>query len=449
MDIIKQDIIKQDIDELGALLKVQIVKTDYEETVKKTLNTHRRKAEIKGFRPGMAPMSLIQKIYGRSVLVDEINKLITESLEKYFETEKLDIVGEPIPCDDEQKPIDWDNQSDFEFVYEIGYSPKYELKIDQTIQVPFYNVTISDEDKTKHIDKMRLNYGKFEDAETIGEYDMVKANLNQDGENALNVENTFISMILIEKPEQKARLVGMKPGETAIININDIYTDNEKKASLLRITKEELEKVNPEFSFTVISIKANKKADINQEFFDEVYGKDSIKSEEEFMQKITDELTKTYQEDSNYKFAEDVRKTLIKKAELKFPETFLKKWLLLVNENKLTAEQIDDDFGFFLDDLSWQVICSNVVRERDMKIEEADIKAAAIKTARQQLFHYGLHNMPDEQLEGFAQRIINDKKGINDIVKKVMDNKVVEYLKTAVKLEDINISIDDFDKLFD
>ncbi|MDR1198553.1 MAG: trigger factor [Prevotellaceae bacterium] len=443
------DIIKQNIDELGALLKVQIVKSDYEEAVRKSLNAHRRKAEIKGFRPGMAPVSLIQKMYGRSILIEEINKLIMESLEKYLETEKLDLVGEPIPCDDEQKSIDWDNQNDFEFVYEIGYAPKYEFKADPTVEVPFYNITISDEDKTDYIDRMRMNYGKFEDAETAGENDIVRVNLDQDGENALKVEDAFISMALIENKEQKSRLLGIKVGETVAININDIYDKDEQKASLLRIKKEELEKINPEFNITVIKIRTSKKADINQELFDAAYGKDSIKSEEEFMQKVTAEMEKSYEESSNYKFAEDVRKTLIEKADLKFPETFLKKWLLLVNENKFTAEQIDSDFDFFLRDLSWQIISTDIAKENDIKVEEADIKAAAMETARNQLMHYGMKNLPDEQLENFAQRLTNSERGMRDIAKKVIDNKVFEYLKTTLKLEEINLNIDDFNKLFD
>ncbi|MDR1348269.1 MAG: hypothetical protein LBJ63_07605 [Prevotellaceae bacterium] len=443
------DIIKQNIDELGALLRVQIVKTDYEEAVRKSLNAHRRKAEIKGFRPGMAPMSLIQKMYGHSILIDEINRLITESLEKYLETEKLNIVGEPIPCDDEQKSIDWDNQSDFEFVYEIGYAPQYEFKTDQPIQVPFYNITISDKDKADYIDHIRLNYGKYEDAEATDENDILRVNLNQDGENALQVEDAFISMKLIENQEQKSRLLGIKIGETVAVNINNIYAKDEQKASLLKIKKEELEKINPEFNITVIKIRTNKKADINQEFFDAAYGKDSIKSEEEFMQKATDEITISYEESSNYKFAEDIRKTLVEKADLKFPETFLKKWLLLINENKLTAEQIDRDFDFFLRDLSWQIISNSIVKENDIKIEDADIKATAIETARHQLAHYGMKNLPDEQLESFAQRIVSSEQGMHDIAKKAIDNKVFEYLKTAVKLEEINLSIDDFNKLFD
>ncbi|MDR1983815.1 MAG: trigger factor [Prevotellaceae bacterium] len=442
------DVIVQNIDEFVALLKVQIAKADYEENVKKALSAHRRKAEVKGFRPGMAPMSLIQKIYGRSVLVEEINKLISESIGKYIEDEKLDIIGEPIPCDDEQKPIDWDNQSDFEFVYEIGYPPKYELKIDKTIHVPFYNITVSEDDKTKQVDYIRQRHGNLEPSEIVNEDDLVKVDLNQDGENAIKIEDTFIPMRTLETPEQKSHLLNLKVGDTIAIDINDIYTKDDDKVILLKIKKEELETINPKFNITIKEIKTNKKADINQELFDAAYGKDNVKSEEEFLQRITDEITKVYEENSNYKFSTDVRKELITKAELKFPEAFLKKWLLLVNENKLTTEQIDKEFEFFIKDLSWQTICNNIAKENDLKVEDDDMKAEAIKMARNQLMQYGLSNLPDEQLEGFAQRILGDKRQLRGIAEKVIENKVFAYLKTAVQLDEKTVKIDDFEKLY-
>ncbi|MDR0420947.1 MAG: hypothetical protein LBH30_05795 [Prevotellaceae bacterium] len=441
------DIIKQNIDELNALLKVQIAKTDYEETVKKSLKTYRRKAEIKGFRPGMAPMSLIQKMYGRSVLVEELDKLISESLEKYLKDEQLDIVGEPIPCDDEQKPIDWDNQSDFEFVYEIGYISKYELKIDQTIQVPFYNITVSDNDKSEYIDRIRRRYGKFEDVETIGENDVLEVSISQDGENAMNIESTTISMSTIESNEQKAYILEKKVGDTFAVNINDIYTDDNKKIELLRITATELENINPQFNVKINRIRSLKQADINQELFDTIYGKDNIKSEEEFMQKITAEVAEFHKRDSNYKFSVDVSKTLIEKANLKFPEAFIKKWLLIVNKNELTAEHIDENFELFLRDLNWQTICNNIIKEQDIKVEEVEIQAAAMDKAREQFALYGFKNMPDEQLEHFAQRIISDEKRLRQIAQNIADNKIFDYLKTAVKLEEITINIEDFAKL--
>ncbi|MDR3227660.1 MAG: trigger factor [Prevotellaceae bacterium] len=443
------DIIKQNIDELGALLKVQIVKNDYEENVKKSLSTYRRKAEIKGFRPGMAPMILIQKMYGRAVLLEEINKLISDSLGKYIEDEKLDIVGEPIPCDDEQQTIDWDNQSDFEFVYEIGYAPKYELKINEITDVPFYKITVSEEDKNKQIDAMRQRYGKFDEGEAIDETAIVKANLSQDGENAIKIEDTYISMRTLENDEQKAPLIGLKVGDTIDIDINTIYTKDEDKAALLKIKKEELDGINPKFSITINEVRTFQKAEINQEFFDKAYGKDNVKSEEEFLQRVTDEMTGIYEEESNYKFSIDVRKKLIEKADLKYPETFIKKWLLLINENKLTAEQIDKDFNEFLKDLGWQTIRDNIAKENNIQIEQDDIKAQAIKITQFQLQQYGLSNLPYEQLEGFAQRILDDKKQLRGIVEKVIDDKVFEYLKTAVKLDEKNISIDELTELYE
>ncbi|MDR3286368.1 MAG: trigger factor family protein, partial [Prevotellaceae bacterium] len=418
------DIIKQNIDELGALLRVQIVKNDYEETVKKVLSTHRRKAEVKGFRTGMAPMSLIKKIYGNAVLIEEINKLISESLGKYLEGEKRDIVGEPIPCEEEQQTIDWDNQSDFEFVYEIGYAPKSQLKIDKTIEIPFYNIEVSDEAKNNQIEAIRQRYGKIEDGETINANSIVKVSFNQDGENAIKIENKLISMKLLETDEQKAPFIGLKAGDTVDVDINTIYTKDEDKATLLNIKKEELADINPKFSITINEIRIFQNAEINQELFDKMYGKDNVKSEEEFLQQVTDLISKTYEEESNYKFSIDAREKLIEKADLKFPETFLKKWLSLIKENELTAEQIDKEFDEFLKDLSWQTIRNKIANDIDIKVYEGDIKAQALKITRLQLQQYGLSNLPDDQLETFAQRIVEDKKQLRGIVEKIIDDKV-------------------------
>ncbi|MDR2653565.1 MAG: trigger factor [Prevotellaceae bacterium] len=442
------DIIKQNNDEGGALLRVQIVKNDYDEAVKKSLNTHRRKAEIRGFRPGMAPMSLIQKLYGRSVLLEEINKLISESLGKYIEDEKLDIIGEPIPCDDEQQDIDWDNQSDFEFVYEIGYAPKYELKIDKTIQIPFYHITINEDDINERVDALCQNCGKLEDTETVNENDIIKVDINQDGENTIKVEDAMIAMRSLKSQEQKAHFLNLKTGDTVTIDINELYTQDEEKIKLLKIKKEALETINPKFNFTVKSIKTYKKSNVNQELFDAVYGKDTVKSEEEFLQRVKEGLTKSHEEDSNYKFSIDVRKELIAKAELKFPEAFLKKWLLIINENKLTAEQIDKDFEPFIADLSWQTIRNNIARENDIKIEDADIKDIAMENTRKQLMQYGLTNLPDEDVERFSQHILNDKQQYNKMVEQSIDDKVFEYLKTAVQLDEKSVTVGDFYKMF-
>ena len=443
------DIIKQNIDELGALLKVQIAKNDYEENVKKSLSSYRRKAEIKGFRSGMAPMSLIQKMYGRSVLVDEINKLISDSLGKYIEDEELDIIGEPIPCDDEQKPIDWDNETDFEFVYEIGYSPKFELQIDKQIEVPFYNITVSEADKKKQIENIQQRYGKLEQGELVGEDDIFKANFNQSGDDAINIEDTYVSMRAIETKKQKKSFLGLKVGDTVEVDINKIYNKDADKAALLKVKEDELVNINPVFNVTVNEVKTFKKAEVNQELFDSAYGKDSVKSEKEFKQRITDEISKAYIEEENYKFSIDVRESLIAKAELKFPNNFLKKWLLLINEGKLTEEQVDKDFDAFVKDLSWQLIRNNIAKENDLNIDEADMKAQAIKIARYQLMQYGLSNLPDEQLEGFAQRILDDKRQSRDVAEKVIEDKVFAHLKNVVTLKEESITVEDFGKLFE
>ena len=443
------DIVKQNIDELSALLKVQIVKNDYEENVKKSLNNYRRKAEIKGFRPGMAPMSIIQKLYGHSALIEEVNKLISESLEKYLENEKLDIVGEPIPCDDEQQPIDWENQSDFEFVYEIGYAPKYELLIDKSIKMPFYNIAISDDDKNKLVEETCKHKAKFIESDIVVDNDFIKVDLAQQGENSINMNDVYMSLRMLKTDEQKAFLLGLKVGDTITVDINKICNDNKHTATLLKIDEQALSTINPEFNLTVKEIKTLKPAEVNQELFDSLYGKDNVKTEEEFLQRITDKIANMYAKESDYKFFIDVRKELIAKADLKFPEMFLKKWLMIINKNKLTEEEIEKDFNAFLEDLCWQTIVNKLVKQYDIQVTEDDIKKEAITVARWQLHQYDLSDLSDEQMEDFAQHILKDKKKLNQLAERAFENNVVAYVKTAIELEEKTVTFDEFKTICD
>jgi trigger factor len=442
------DIVKQDINELGALLRVQIVKSDYEENLKKSLNVYRRQAEIKGFRTGMAPMSLIQKIYGQSALIEEINKLISKALGEYIENEKLHILGEPIPCDDEQKSIDWDSQSDFEFVYEIGYAPECELKIDDQIQVPFYNITISENEKNKYIDNLRQRYGIVEDSETAGENDIIKVAFSQDCENAIQIDDVFIRLSILDT-EQKTLFLGLKIGDTAEIDINTLYKTTEDKVNLLKLNKKDLKTINPKFTITMKQIRTFKKAEINQNFFDDIYGNGNVTSEEEFLQRVTDELTKYYENESDYKFAFDVRNELTKKADLKFPEKFLKKWLTFANEEKLTDDVIDNEFDEFIEDLNWQIICDKILKENDIKVEHDEIKERAIKMTHFKLIGSGLDHLTDSHAEVLAQNLLKNEKTYKIIVKDILEDKIFAYLKTAVTLDKKEISDEEFFKMIE
>lgn len=443
------NVVKENINEFGALLKVQVAKNDYDANVKKTLNGYRRKAEIKGFRVGMAPMSLIQKMYGRSVMLDEVNKIVSESLTKFINDEKLDILGEPIPSDEQQQPIDWDTQDDFELVYEIAYSPKVEVSINKRLKVPFYNIQITDEDVKKQVDNLQQRHGKLEEGEEIGKEDMFKADLNQEGENAINIEDTYISMRQIENDKQRKPFLKLKVGDSIDVDLSKVYPKEETLAAALKVKKEELADINPNFKVTVKEIKTFKKAKVNQELFDAAYGKDAVKSKKEFEERVSEEIAKAYAEESDYRFSVDAREKLLDKAAIELPKDFLKRWLLLINEGKLTTEQIDNDFDAFAKDLSWQIIRDKIVKDNDLKIEAEDVKKQAINLARYQLMQYGLSNLPDEEMDGFAQRILEDKKQARGLTDKAIEEKVFEYLKNAVALDPKDISVEDFGKLYE
>ncbi|MDR0660123.1 MAG: trigger factor [Prevotellaceae bacterium] len=443
------NVVQQPLGEQTAVLKVEVSKSDYQDKVKKTLNDYRRKANINGFRPGMAPMSMIQKMYGHSVLIDEINKLVSDALNDHITNEKLNILGEPIPYEEGQPPIDWENQEDFEFNYEIGISPEIEVKLSKRDKLPKYVISVSEEDKQRQLENIMQRYGKFVDAEEAGEDDLLKVDLTQEGENVLNVEDTYISLKVLTDAKLKKPFIGKKVGDVVKVDAKKTFTNEADLAALLKVKKEELENINPKFTATIKEVRHFENAELNQELFDKLYGEGVVTSEEEMMERIDGEIRRAYDEESEYKLLLDAKEKLIKKAKIDLAEDFLKRWLLIINEGKITQEQIDQEFEHFADDLRWQLIKDSIGKAQEIKIEEPDIMEHAKRMARYQFVQYGLNNMPDEHMENFAKRLLEDQKQLKGIVEKVYEDKVIGYVKNAVNLEEKEISIEDFGKLFE
>lgn len=443
------NVVQQPLGEQTAVLKIEVSKSDYQDNVKKALNDYRRKANINGFRPGMAPMSMIQKMYGHSVLIDEINKLVSDALNNHITNEKLNILGEPIPYEEGQAPIDWENQEDFEFSYEIGIAPEIDVKLSKRDKLPKYVIAVSEEDKQRQLENIMQRYGKFVDTEEAGEDDLLKVDLAQEGENALNVEDTYISLKVLTNDELKKPFLKKKVGDTIKVDVKKTFTNEADLAALLKVKKEELEAIDPTFTATVKEVRHFENAALNQELFDKLYGEGVVTSEEQLMERIESEIRRAYDEESEYKILLDAKDKLVKKAKIELPESFLKRWLLIINEGKVTQEQIDQEFEHFANDLRWQLIKDAIGKAQEFKIEEADIMEHAKRMARYQFAQYGLNNMSEEHLENFAKRLLEDQKQAKGIVEKVYEDKVISYIKNAVNLEEKEISVEDFGKLFE
>ncbi|MDR0691550.1 MAG: trigger factor [Prevotellaceae bacterium] len=433
-------------DDLTATITLNIEKADYEPHVKKSLNEYRRKADIKGFRPGMAPMSLIEKMYGKNALLDEVQKIILENLNKYIEENKLHLLGDPLPNEDERQKINWDAPGDMEFKFDIGIAPNVDLTFTDKDKIPYYKVTVTDGDRNGYTEHMRRKYGNMVDMEEAGEDDFIKATLTQ-GEHI--IEDGYISLKTIQDEALKKPFLGKKVGDEFDVDVKKTFTNETDLAALLKVEKEELAKFEPEFHIKITEVKRFAPAELNQELYDILFGKDEVKSEEEFNGKVNALLANEYAKESEYRFAIDAREEIVKKAQLKLPESFLKRWMLYSNEGKLTAEQIDKDFNSFANDLRWQIICGYLTKTHELKVTEEDLLAHALKIARYQFSMYGIHNAPDEQLEHYAKSILANEKELKRIYEKAEEDKVMAYIKSVVTLDEKEITSEELQKLYE
>lgn len=432
------------VDDLTFQLNVNIEKADCAEKVKKALNDYRRKADIKGFRKGMAPMSMIQKMYGTSALADSVNILISEALHNYVTENKLNILGEPIPNEEKQKSIDWEKDEAYEFVFDIALAPEVNLALSADDKIVSYDVEVSDESVKTYKSNMLKQFGKLENTEEIHEEDFIVADLEQ-GET--KIEGTYITLKTIENEDDKKNFLGKKPGDSFEVDVNKTFTNETDRAALLKVKKEELATVEPVWKVTIKEIKTFVEAEQNQDLYDRMFGKDVVKDEAGFDAKIAERIKLEYEQESAYRFMLDAREYLLNKTNIQLPEEFLKKWLYTINEGKFTMEEIEKDFQLFLKDFRWQLIRQYIVKEQKMEIKREDLLAAAKRVAKMQFAMYGLNDVPEEQLDNYANTILSNEKEGRRIYEKTEEDMVLGYVKGVVSLEKKSISIDDLQKL--
>jgi FKBP-type peptidyl-prolyl cis-trans isomerase (trigger factor) len=435
---------KVQVDNLNYQLNVNIEKAEAQEKKKKALNEYRRNAEIRGFRKGMAPMSLIEKMHGMQALVEGVNQLISESLTNYIKDNKLNILGEPLPNDDKQKKIDWENDSNYEFIFDIALAPEVKLALDKKDKVVSYNVKISDEVKSTYKSNMLKQFGKLEVADEVKEEDFIIADLEQ-GET--KIEGTYITLRQIENKTIKKKFIGKKAGDSFDVDVNKAFTNETDRAALLKVKKEDLPNIDPKYKVTIKEVKTFVEAEQNQDLYDRMFGVGVVKTEAEFDAKIEERIAAEYQRESDYRFMLDAREYLINKANLELPEAFLKRWLYTVNEGKFTMEEIEKDFDLFLKDFRWQLIRQYIMKEQKIEIKREDLLAVAKQIAKYQFAMYGLNDVPDEQLTNYAESVLSNEKEGRRIFEKTEEDKVLEYVKGVITLTKKDISIEDLQKL--
>jgi trigger factor len=449
------NITRENIDELNVVLKLELGKSDYEERVTKVLKDYKKKAQVPGFRPGNVPIGLINKMYRKPVLVDEINKLVSDSLSDYLVEQKLNILGEPLPHAGENKTIDWDNDSDFEFKFDLGLAPEFDVKLSTKDKVTYYNIKVDNELIDKYVDSYTQRFGEYVHVEDIQEKDMLTvsiAQLNDNGEVAeggIKNEEARIAVEIIKDKKIKDSVLKAKKGDVLSIDLRKAYPNDTEIASILKVKTEEAKEITGNFQITINEIQRFDKAEINQELFDKVYGEGIVKSVEEFRSKISDEASVNLKRDSDYKFRLDAKEELVKKFKNNLPVEFLKRWLFAINEGKFTLEEIEKDFDHFMEDLKWQLIKDKIAKENEIKVTEEDIKSAARENARLQFSYYGMNNVPDEHLDTFAARTLENKEQTRKLAEGKLEDAIIEFVKQNVKIEEKEITHEKFNKLFE
>lgn len=449
------NITRENIDELNAILTVSIEKNDYEATVNDVLKNYRKKANMPGFRPGMVPAGLIKKMYGKAALAEEVNKILSKSLIDYINAENLNVLGEPLPNNEKQQPIDWDTQTDFSFVFDIAVAPAFEVKLDEMAALPYYNIVADSEMVSKQLDAYASRLGENKVVESVEEKDTVRGNfvqLNEDGselEGGIVAEKVVIAIDLMKDEEIKALFIGKKAGDVLVFDPAKAYDNKHEVAHLLNISHEDAETLSGNFSFTIIEALRFDKAELNPDLFSKIYGEDSgISTTEEFEAKVKAEIEENFGYSGNYKFALDSRDALLKAFPFELPVAFLKRWIKATNE-KMTDEQIENEFDNYMVDLKWQLIKDKIARDNDLKITEDDVRSLAKEMAAMQFRQYGLNNVGDEHLENYANHMLQNEEERRKLVARKYEDAIVTTIKDKVSLDVKEISYEEFNKMLE
>ncbi|MFO7670460.1 MAG: trigger factor [Bacteroidales bacterium] len=444
----------ENTDKLNAVLLMKVEQADYENKVVDVLKDYRRKARVDGFRPGKVPMGIIRKMYYTPVLVDEVNKLVSESLFTYLQENEVKILGEPLPHKDDQQRVDFEKDSEFEFKFDLGLAPEIDLEVSSKDKIPFYRIKVEKKQEDEYADSLLGRYGEFVSVEKAGKDELIKGVLVKTGkdgnevENGIRVENVSMSLDMMKDDDQKVLFSGAKAGDEIVFDVKKAYPNDTEVASLLRINKAEVAMLEGTFKCVIGEIQKFEKALIGQEFFDKVYGEGEVKSEDEMRNRIREEIASSYRQESEYRFLVDTREMLINKAKLDLPVEFLKRWMLETNE-KITEEQLNSDFSKYEDDFRWQLIKEHLLMKQEIRVTAEEALETAKGIMRNQYMQYGISHVPEDYLENYAKEMLSKPEEARRIYDQKAEEKLMAYIKSTVTLNDKEVSSEKFRKLYE
>ena len=440
-------------DKVNGLMTLTVEESDYKDNVEKTLKDYRKRANIPGFRPGQVPMGMIKRQYGNVVKVDEINKLLGQEIYKYVNDNKIQMLGEPLPSE-QQVEVDIEGPAPYTFVFDIAVAPEFKIELTAKDKIDYYTINPSDETVDQQVKMYASRQGHYEKPETYQDNDILKGDLrelNEKGEvkeGGITVEGASMLPNYIKVEDQKALFNGVKLGDVITFNPRKAYPESDVEvSSLLKITKDEAKDMNSDFSYQITEISRFVPATVDQQLFDEVFGEGNVKDEKEFREKIAESLKAQFALDSDYKFLLDVRKYCEDKVgTLTFPEALLKRVMQNNNKDK-EPDYVEKNFDMSIKELAWHLIKEQLVEANNVKIDDNDVKEAAKEAARAQFAQYGMTNVPDEYLENYANDMLKKKEYVDNLVDRSIDRKLTEALKTVVKLNNKTVTLEEFNEM--
>jgi len=446
------NISQEKIDSLNAIVKININPEDYQPRVDKAIKEQAKKAKIPGFRPGMVPASHIKRMYGKSILVDEINNMLSDTLNKYLDDEQLEVLGQPLPKVDDPKEYNWDFADNFEFNYEVGLAPDFTIDFSANDHLTQYVIKVDDETLASRIKNIRRSYGKMTNPDVSADGDVLYSELTQlspDGSVFEDgISNTAsVRLDQISNDAIKASLIGLKKGDAVTLDIQKAFNnDAAKVAGLLKIDEGLAADLRSDFRLSVKNINRLEESDLNQEFFDKLFGEGAITTEEGFRAKITEEIEGMIVQDADRKLEDDIYKYSLDKVKFELPDEFLKRWLKATNE-KLAVDEIEKEYDGFAKNLKWTLIENKIIKENNINIQYDEVVELAKIRLNQQLSMYSPQPISDEMLDQYTVKYLQNKDNANKIFDEVKAFRVFDYIKSVVSLKQEDILYTDFQKL--
>ena len=436
------NIVRENLDDQTALLKVTVGEADYNEAVDKTLRQYKKKANIPGFRPGMVPMGIINKMYRRGAVAEEAYKMASNACFDYLEKEKIDYIGDLLPSD-RQQPLDFENNTEHEFVFEFGVSPEVKIELGAKDKLTRYTIEVSKEMRDGYRKSFLGKFGRLVDVETVEGEEALTVTLDSE---AMKVEEAYVGLVSMSEEERKPFL-GKKVGDQMDVNINELYKNPAQRAAILHVKEDELAGIAPEFKLIITKIRKFAEPELNEEFFKMAFPQGDVKNEQELDAWFDAQISKDLARESDYLFLLEMREMLMKKANLTLPEAFLKRWLFTINEGKFTMEDIEKDFAGFVEMMKWNIIQKHYIRTLELNVTKEEALEEAKSLTRMQFAQYGMGTVADDMLTNYANSILENKEESRKIYEKLYERKVVDALTPMIKVSEKSVSVDEFGKL--